>query len=291
MVHLFIAFCNRLGLSYKRLSYVHYCWYIEYLARHAFTPGTISNHISHLRTFYKLADLPLAPLNHYRVGLALRAVAINVRHVPDPKDAASQAVLRAVLVQLREGPARLPTKLAILLMFMAFARQSSITPPTVSAFDATRHLTWRDAWLTPEGLSLRIKWTKTIQRSCDLKVILLPFTTDPELCPARTHQRYKGTRAAAQGHHPYLTFEDGNPLTTKFVARAWAQAVKAAGFDPSRLSLHILRRGGASYTYNQADAKLNDVMAQGTWRSLAVRDYIRPDSPTLNTVHKALKRI
>ena len=291
VIDLFIKFCNRLRLSYKRITYAHVCWYIEYLAKNDYSPGTISNHVSHLRTFYKLAALPEGPLHHYRVGLALRAVAVNIRHVPSPKDSVNPATLKAVLSCLQPGPNYLQVKLAILLMYMGFFRQSSLTSATVATFDPTRHLTSQDVWVTEKGLHVRLKWTKTIQRSCDAKVILMPPTQDQNLCPVRAHTQHSTASPAPSPHAPYLAFQDGRPLTTRFLARAWTQAVRDAGFSPSRLSLHSLRRGGASYTYNDAKADLNDVMVQGTWRSMAVRDYIRPADGTYNTVHDALKRL
>ena len=184
-----------------------------------------------------------------------------------------------------------PVKMAILLMFMGFLRQSSVTAQTVRAFDMTRHITTADVSVSPKGLHVKLKWSKTIQKASDAKSIIMPRTNDPELCPVRAHSAWMAVKPDTTPASPYLTFQDGNPLTTRAIARSWGEAVKAAGYDPKLISLHSLRRGGASFTYNDCRADLNDVMHQGTWRSMAVRDYIRPKDTTLNTVHDALKRV
>ena len=284
-------FCKRLGPRYKRITYLNVCWYIEELVQRHYTPGTISNHLSHLRTFYRLAGLPDRALHHYRVTLALRAVAITVRHTPTPKEGVSPAALKQAVASLPKDHSPTAVKQAILLMYMGFFRQSSITSATVHGFDPTRHVTLNDVWLTDKGLNVRMKWSKTIQKSCDLKVLLMPPTTDRTVCPVSIHADYMRVRPQTPPSAPYLIHQDLNPLTTRFISRVWAKAVKSAGLDPSALSLHSLRRGGASYTHNEGDAKLTDVMSQGTWRSLAVRDYIRPPQAQYNTVHHALKRL
>ena len=287
-VRLFLAFCRHLKVNYRRLTFIHVCWFVEYLAAQAYTPGTISNHVSHIRTFYKLSSLQDAPLYHYRVHLALRAVAINVRHAPNPKLPVTPEILRLVIPALRLGPHADLAVLAILMMFMGFFRQSSLLPLSLRTFDHTRHPTPHDAWLTSAGLNIRLKWSKTLQRSGDLRTLLLPPTKDVALCPVKAYTRYTAQAPPTTHRGPLLALPDGNPATVRLITGLWKRALNRVGLPVTNYSLHSLRRGAATYTHNDANAKLNDVMAQGTWRSTAVRDYIRPSNPVSNTVHQAL---
>ena len=275
-------------VSYKKISFIHPCWYIEYLARYQYSAGAISNHISHIRTFYRLAGLNTAPLTHYRVSLALRAISMNIRRPPTDKLPVTPAVLKAVIAQLKGEQDSLPLILGILIMFVGFLRQSSVVPGTVAAFDPTRHLTRKDVRRTPKGLAVAIKWSKTIQRAADLQTILLPQTRDPTLCPVLAYRAYTTARPDNRPDAPLLVFKDGNTLTARHIARRWTGALKGAGLSPTAYSLHSLRKGGASFAYNQGNAKLNDVMAQGTWKSAAVRTYIKPHEAAPNSVHTAL---
>ena len=286
-----MAFCRSIGVNYKKITYAHPCWYIEYLARYNYTAGAISNNVSHLRTYYRLAGLDPAPLNHYRVGLALRAIAMNIRQPKVDKLPVSPTVLRAALAYIRQGPDALPLSLAVILMFLGFLRQSSVAPPTVKTFDPTRHLTRADVCPGPRGLAINIKWSKTIQSAAAQKSILIPHTKDPLLCPVKAYAAYVASNPVASPRAPLLAFSDGNPLTTRYIARRWTAALKSAGFSPSTYTLHSLRKGGASFAYNHGKADLNDVKAQGTWKSDAVRSYIKPMDAEPNTVHEALSAL
>ena len=110
---------------------------MEYLARYHYTPGAIANNIAHLHTFHRLAELPLAPLHHYRLQLALRAVAMNLRPQKVDRLPVTPAILKKVISHIRSHPDSPPIILGILLMFLGFLRQSSVAPSTVRGFDAS----------------------------------------------------------------------------------------------------------------------------------------------------------
>ena len=58
--------------------------------------------------------------------------------------------------------------------FYRFLRLSNICPPTVAAFDASRHLTPADVIFTGKFLKLKIKWSKTMQTRDKVHIISLP---------------------------------------------------------------------------------------------------------------------
>ena len=213
---------------------------------------------------------------------------MNVRRATNDKLPVTPSILKAALTHINAQPGSEPVTLGIILMFVGFLRQSSVAPATVATFDPTRHLTHADTWPTPRGLVVRIKWSKTIQRAADLKTIVLPPTADPKVCPIKAHAACRAASPSLQPTAPLLAFKDGNPVTARYLARRWTAALQAAGYSPSAYSLHSLRKGGASYAYNEGDARLNDVMAQGTWQSAAVRTYIKPHEGAPNKVHAAL---
>ena len=280
-----------MGVSYKTIHYHHVCWYVEHMARQGHAPGSISNTISHLRTYYQIADLHTAPLHHYRVGMALRAVATTIRHVPAPRAPVTPELLKRILASPSGITSSSATRLAIILMYMGFLRQSSVAPQTVSSFDHTRHLTAGDLVVSPQGLHIHLKWTKTLQSSSDATDILLPRTADSTICPVAVYQAYRADHPVTSPTAPLLVHKDGNTLTVPFIRRQWALLVSEAGADPMIYSLHSLRKGAANYTYNVARADLNDVMTHGTWRSPAVRTYITPQQGPTNSVYQALQRL
>ena len=231
------------GLSPARLLH-NFCWYIEYLAKYHYSAGVISKNISHLRTYFRMAGLDITPLMHCRVQLALRAVAMTIRQQSNTKLPVTPLILKRVLPFIRSQPDALPVSLGLLIMFMGFLRQSSVAPPSCAAFDYTRHLTRADASLSTAGLAITIKWSKTIQRAADLKTVLLPATSDSDLCPVRAYTALIRGTGPALPRAPLLTFKDGNPITTRLLARRWTQALQATGLSPLAYSLHSLRKGG-----------------------------------------------
>ena len=217
VVRLFLAFCYQARLDYRRISHINVCWYIEYLARHSYSPGAITNSISHLRTFYKMSSLQDAPLHHYRVGLALKAVSVSIRRQPLVKLPVTPTVLKAALRQLHTHQDFEALRLALLIMFLGFLRQSSVAPHTRSSFDQSRHLTRADALPTAKGLAIMIKWSKTMQKAADLTTIILPPTKDRSLCPLRAYDSYMAQAPRAPPGAPLLTYKDGNPLTIRYI--------------------------------------------------------------------------
>ena len=233
-----------MGVSHRRVSHVHVCWYMEYLAAHSYTPGAISNHVSHLRTFYRLSGLHAAPLHHLRVQLALRAVSMNIRRPSQVKLPVPPHVLKQVVQAVMATQDSHALVLALLIMFIGFARQSSVAPPTVCAFDPTRHLTRADAVPSDRGLAITIKWSKTLQKSSDLKTILLPPTDDPVLCPLAAYRRVVAAAPGAPPEAPLLAFKDGHPLTTRYIARRWHQALKDLASPPRLTPFTASERAG-----------------------------------------------
>ena len=239
-----------------------------------------------------MCGLPTKALYHYRVGLALRAVGLTLRHVPTPGQPVPPQLLKDALANAHHLASPLPTKLGLLLMFMAFLRQSSVAPQSAAKFDPTRHLTDGDLVLTPQGLQVHVKWTKTLQTSADATSLLLPPTADAALCPLGALREYRDSMPSPpHPRAPLLVHQDGNTLTVPFLRRQWNLLLARIGQENRGYTLHGLRKGAAQYTYNVARADLNDVMTHGTWRSQAVRAYIKPAQAPSNSVYQALKRI
>ena len=78
----------------------------------------------------------------WRVSLALRAIAMNVRRP-----------------QTKKLPVT-PLVLGLLIMFLGFLRQSSVAPATIKTFDSSWHLTLADASPGSDGLAMNIKCLK-----------------------------------------------------------------------------------------------------------------------------------
>ena len=278
----------RTGLQYDRPSISHICTYIEFLAARRKCPKSVRNDISSIRTYFRLAGLPTASIDSIQVNLALRALDMDVRHVPDQKDPASPHVVYHVVrvLSARENGPMLAY--GVVLMFQAFLRQSNLLPRTVAEYDYTRQMAVQDVVVHTDRITLHIKWSKTTQKYGDARHIELYAINSSPLCPRHLHFLAQLSSPPMSPRAPLIRFRDGNPITVSHFNRQWKEALMSLGCDPQKLSLHSLRRGGASYAYYDHNATLLEVKRHGSWASDAVRAYLRPLVPRKSRIHQAM---
>ena len=288
MIKEYVLFSLRADFAYDDPAPYNLCWYLEHLAGRGLASTTISNHLSALRTYFSMAGLATTHLYARQVVNAMRAISITHRHVSRPALAITPDVLTAALTHAHLLPQPLHIKLAVIWMFAGFLRQSNISPASTASFDPSRHTTRGDVKLTPNGIILSLKWSKTIQNSKAPATILLQPIAGSPVCPVQAYKELLIVAPTYYPHQPLLQYPDGNPITARHISRAWAVMLKAAGIAEDRYTLHGLRRGGASFSYHDGGATLEDVMAHGNWASSAVRAYLAPHTPRPTSVHRAL---
>ena len=108
------------------------------------------------------------------------------------------------------------------------------------------HLAYADVRIDsnspPQRLEVRIKASKTDPFRKGVAIYI--GRTDDGLCPVAATLSYMIQRGSSQG--PLFVFENGKYLTrVRFVA-AMREALKEAGFDPSRYAGHSFRIGAAT---------------------------------------------
>ena len=262
------------------------CWYLEHLVS-----TTISNHLSSIRTYFATAGIDKTPLYAPVVVNALRAIAINLRHTPNPAASITPEVVAAALCHIHDLDYPHQVRLAIVWMFMAFLRQSNIAPRTTYAFDPTRHVTRGDIKMDHDSITISLKWSKSTQKSQTPTTVTVWAKPDSSLCPVRAYHMLIKVSPTVARAQPLLQYKDGHPMTTSYISKSWAHLLHLAGLPLQQHTLHGLRRGGASYSYHTAGATLEDVMTHGKWASSAVRAYLKPQRKQKTTVHKALAKI
>ena len=278
----------RTGLKYDEPTISHICTYIEFLAARRRCPKSVRNEISSIRTYLRMAGFSTTDVDSLQVQNALRALDLQVRHIPDQKDPASPKIVSQVVAVLMGKPNGPMLAYSVVLMFQGFLRQSNLLPRLVGEYDHTRQLAVQDVTVLSDHLSIKITWSKTAQRYGDARTMELYAITSSPLCPRHLHIVSQLTTPPRSGKSPLIRFKDGNPITVSHFNRQWREALLTIGLDPNKLSLHSLRRGGASYAYYEHDAPLLEVKRHGAWASDAVRAYLRPLVPRKSNVHKAM---
>ena len=219
----------------------HICWYLEHLAARELAAPTISNHLSAIRTYFKMVGLDSSPLFSQVVLNAIRGIATNIRHIPKPTLATSPELLIWALQGTHTLQYPEHIKLAIVWMLMAFLRQSNLLPKTTAGSDPTRHLTRSDVTVNNDLLTIHLKWSKTMQKSQTSSTVSVWALPASPLCPVAAYEALLQCAPTAYPGQPLLQYRDGNPMTAQYVGKSWASLLKLADIPKDRLTLHRLR--------------------------------------------------
>ena len=163
---------------------------------------------------------------------------------------------------------------AILVGFFAFLRKSNLFPPN-KGFDPLKHLIREDFTQIPQGLLLRLKWSKTLQFRERAVTLVVPSIPDSPLCPVTAvRQAFSSTSSWPQD--PAFSFRVGPVLSItsyrEFVARL-RSILQILGYPPASYAGHSLRRGGASWAF-KCGVPAEFIKMQGDWRSDAYQKYL-----------------
>lgn len=200
------------------------------------------------------------------------------------------------LVEYCEKHAKfLVLSVALVVGFLAFLRASNLAPPSPRLFDKDRHTTMGDVRITPDGVLVYIKWTKTFQEAGEQITIPLPEIPNSKLCPKAILLKYMQSfeRRRITERTPLL-LSTGTPrgqvIGLPTLRSLFRQALSATQLSPEGYTLHSLRRGGATESY-RAGVPLDHVKQHGTWRSDAVLRYISTQTIASSQVAQTLKSL
>jgi len=163
---------------------------------------------------------------------------------------------------------------ATLVGFFAFLRKSNLFPPS-KGFDPNKHLTRQDFKIVEHGLSVDIKWSKTIQFSQRVLQVVVPLIPGSLLCPV-TAVWHAFNLAPNATLDPAFSFRVGQALSVltykEFVTKL-RQILDSIGLPASSYAGHSLRRGGATWAYS-CGVSGEFIKLQGDWKSEAYQKYL-----------------
>ncbi len=277
----FIAFCLYFKVKFVSPTIPTVCCFIEFLATEL-TPASITNYISSLKWWHKLINKPANSLYSFEVSLMLRALRINMSHRPNRRLPISLQQLRKIVNKCkhlgRSGPVY---KCAILFAFFGFLRQSNLAPTSTQTFNKIRNVCQGDVISHPPGLVVILRWTKTNQTGDTVSLIPLPNLGTSSLCPVKAFHNIQHLVPASKNKPLFLLpprprTKKPRVLTISKLRYTFNKLLKAIGISTTRYSLHSLRRGGASVSY-QSGVRTSQIQLHGTWQSQSFWRYIITD--------------
>ena len=291
-IRAFIQFCKNYGLSDLQPSVDTLTLYIEFLARKFKSPKSVRNYLSAVLLMHKQLNMDCPAAHSYPVSLMLRAIDHSMRHTPTSRLPVTVTLLQQLCSLCSTmGIWGCVLKCAMLLSFYSFFRQSNLAPPTPHQFDYTRHTTRGDVQQSPTGITIALKWTKTLQAAMVHVHIPLPSITGSPLCPVRAFNSMVQGVPTNNPRAPLLLLPSPSGgytiVTIPHLTSGFNTLITRLHLPPHKYSFHSLRRGGATLAH-QSGVPLSIIKSHGTWTSDAVNTYIQPAASPTSTLPRLL---
>lgn len=162
---------------------------------------------------------------------------------------------------------------AIILCFRSLLRKSNVLP--INANDKAHLILRKDVSFFSWGMLLRVHSSKTLQyQERQLEVPIFSMPGSP-LCAVTFVKKHFESYPADMDSPLFLKWKNGRvtPLLYRDVLGALKTLIKRIGLEETKVSLHSLRRSGATFMC-KIGVPLSDIKTMGDWRSLAVLEYI-----------------
>ena len=271
-------FCDRYLIPYFPCDNKQLCRFGQHLSTTLKSPEAVSNYISGIRTCLALLGLAIPDPKEKQMQMFITGIKrILLHEVKQAEPVTPCLLLKLSKMVDYKDQVELVAWTALLLGFYMFLRKSNLVPDTMDTFNPEQQFTRSDLNLiSPElAMMVEVRWSKTIQfKQKILRAPVLP-AANKAICPVFwMHKMLQLIPATPQD--PIFTLRirgeklslSANQLIYRF--RKWLLLL---GEDPSRFSLHSLRRGGATFAY-QSNIEGEMIKLLGGWASDAYKRYI-----------------
>jgi hypothetical protein len=157
---------------------------------------------------------------------------------------------------------------------MGFMRISNLAPKSPASFDILCDIQRGDVKLTPQGITVFLRWSKTLQKFNPSASIPLHSISGSQLCPKQNFMELQ-TSYPVRANDPLLSYYSGSHLyviTQTQLRSCFSKIIQNLNFN-KKLSFHSLRRLGASLAF-ASGVQFSSIQAHGTWTSDALWSYI-----------------
>ena len=273
----YLTFCEAMGVPPVPASSRLLCQYAAYLAG-KLKYSSIRQYMNIIRLLHCEWGLPNPCLNNYLLNSTLRGIRRHLGDTVVRKAPVTPRLLRHILSHLDVSTVRgASVWAAALLMFFGLLRRSNVMAPE-SGFDPLKHLRRSDLHFTPQGLLLKIRWSKTTQFKEEVFTVPYPWEKGNPLCPTQAAFNAVRLSPTAPPMGPALVVdrrENPTPLSPALFINDVRAALRGSGEDLTTFAGHSFRRGGSTWAFQQ-DISVETIKLLGRWRSEAYAAYILP---------------
>ena len=249
--------------------------FLEYLHNNTISPKVIRNYLSSISALALHFNLDPRPTKYEMVLRFLRSISINSIFSPTPRGIFSIEMLYHISLACDILPDPILYRSIFLLAYFGFLRMSNIAPHSLAAFDSSKHFLQQDLRFFPPGTHLIIKWTKTLQDNKSHHVIQIPSIQNIFLCPVRALQALLKSRPLLPSFPLFAHFSyPHHRVIDTHIRNALKKVLAFKNFPLKGFGFNTFRRSGATFAFDY-NVALQNIMAHGLWRSLAVWTYLQ----------------
>lgn len=135
--------------------------YYQFLSNSFSAPGTAKNHLSGVKSWLQLHQGFIGSFSSLDLSMVIKSVSEKSLHVPSQAPPITERDIRTICEYIQVHPQHPGIKAAILLAFSTFMRVSNVLSPSTTSTGGRHTLKVNDIVLTPEGLKVIIRSTKT----------------------------------------------------------------------------------------------------------------------------------
>ena len=200
-IRTFLGFTVNYNIDVKHLQENDILCYIESLVIKGLKYNSIVTHMSLLKNCFHQYNLPVELLELHNVKLMLRACSLTMDFRPVTRGIFTIQILNSIIHTCSILGQPHMYRSIFLLAFFGFLRISNCVPRSGRSFDLFRQLARGDILVTPPGLQIVVKWSKTIQKCNEFKTIPIGTIPGSPLCPVSAFLAYT-RRFPARDNHP-----------------------------------------------------------------------------------------
>lgn len=243
------------------------CMYVVYLARRL-TYQSIRNYVSALSTHFKDMGLPAVDYECHQLKKCLMGIKrVKGDYVKKATPLLPIMILK-IFSTLCQVPSHTSVRAAMLLSFRTLLRKAHVTESDASLCRSDFEFkTW--------GMLVSVRKSKTNQFRQRVHVIPVNSLPDKRLCAVYWARRHFSECPAPANYKAFRMPKAGNsiPLSYTFYQAVIKEAAARVEIDPSNVSTHSLRRGGANFL-RTVGVSVMEIKEVGEWKSDCVYQYL-----------------
>ena len=156
--------------------------------------------------------------------------------------------------------------------YFSFLRMSNILPHSTTAYDFTRHISRGDIIFSQTGVTIIIKWSKTIQNRKDIRTISIPALGRSPLCPIAAITNLLHTYPGSDNDPLFRIYNKQRLLVlTDSMARKHLKKISQILNLHPHLTFHTFRKATSTWAFHHG-VPLEHIKNHGTWKSDACLD-------------------